>query len=97
MLLNPKIRTDIKILDAKYKYYYLYIKEEATSLYKAVQKRNKEMVRLLLSKPETDVNEPCKYSRRRFDFYLREITQITNAPLDVAVENEDTEIIELSM
>lgn len=97
LLLNPKTKVDINQVSSEFIHYEINKKEEMTPLYIAVNTRNKEIVRLLLSKSQINVNDPYNYSYEKGYSVYRglESTSIKKTPLSLAVENEDVEIVEL--
>ena len=69
------------------------VKEIKSALFIAVKKCHSEIVKLLLSFNNIDVNFPYKFLS--YDWSYGEIEKITKTPLFMAVENADIEIVKL--
>ncbi|KAK8847051.1 hypothetical protein M9Y10_019626 [Tritrichomonas musculus] len=63
--------------------------ENASALHIAIEKENIDIVKLLLKKPEIDVNQQC--IRYHYNYKVKE----TLTPLHIAIEKENCEIVEL--
>lgn len=96
LLSKPNINVNIKSFHEKHISYEIDERSEMTPIYNAVAKRNKEIVQMLLTRNEIDVNIPYLFSSKEgYSVYKGVKTyQIKKTPLNLAVENNDIEIVD---